>query len=390
MNLPLQMKVEKTVGWLREIWKRTEGRHRFVAFSTGKDSLALAAMLYEALEHDRPPCLCVEHELQFPVNREYLGALKTHGFDIQVLRPFLDYFELADRGIGFVTKTEPWCIPMLIGTGFLDWLQLDGARSPRSGVMFRGISGSEWSRKYHAPLEIYRRLDLPTVNPMLRFTKDEILTVLSQRYGLPLNPLYENVSRTYCICCYAPDRQRQTYAQRRFPYVHSRFYGHIEKCLFDSGLIQAGNVPERYRTEQEQLDRHGFMHWRRSPQQNAVGAVKRALRGNAISYTVRDPGWIDAKHLLPVTGRWSRIGKDIRFWDVPERQADAIMKRMMNCLDCGFCTVQCFPCRRFDRKAKQLRIEGCVQCGECLNLKHCMGWKHRFWRRVIVEASDGP
>jgi len=387
MNRPLRTKVEKSVRWLREIWKRTEGRHRFVAFSTGKDSLALAAMLYEAVGHERPPCLYVHHELQFPVDSQYLNALKTHGFNIQVLRPFLNYFELTERGMGFATKTEPWCIPMLIGTAFLEWLRLSGAPSPRSGVMFRGISGSEWSRKYHAPLEVYRRLDLPTVNPMLRFTSGEVLTVLRERYALPLNPLYENVSRTYCICCYAPDRQRQEYAQRRFPDVHSRFYAHIEECLFDSGLIDMGHVPERYRTKQEQLDRHGFMHWRRSPQQDAVGAVKRRLRGGALSYAVREPHWIDTKHLLPVAGRWSRIGNEIRFWDVPERQADAIMKRMMNCLDCGFCTVQCFACRRFDRGTRQLRIEGCVQCGKCLNLAYCMGWKHRFWRRVIAEAG---
>jgi 3'-phosphoadenosine 5'-phosphosulfate sulfotransferase (PAPS reductase)/FAD synthetase/ferredoxin len=427
MNQPLQTKVEKTVRWLRKIWKQTEGRHRFVAFSTGKDSLALAAMLYEAVEHERPPCLYVQHEVQFPVDSQYLDALKTHGFDIQVLRPFLNYFQLTERGIGFVSKTEPWCIPMLIGTALVEWLRLRDARSPRSGVMFRGISGSEWSRKYHAKLEIYRRLNLPTVNPMLRFTTDQVLTVLRQRYALPLNPLYDNVSRTYCICCYAPDRQRQAYAQRRFPDVHSRFYGHIEECLLDSGLIETDHVPERYRTKQEQLHKHGFMHWRRSHQQDAVGAVKRRLHCGALSYAVREhstclhrlayaltlgrlpplPGswplaamlderfsvqrgtsWIDSKHLLPVAGKWSRSANEIRFWDVPERQADAIMKRMMNCLDCGFCTVQCFACRRFDRNARRLRIEGCVQCGRCLNLAYCMGWKHRFWRRVIVEASD--
>ena len=350
--------------------------------------MALAALLYEAVEPERPPCLYVRHNLQFPLENHYLNRLQKRGFDIQVLRPFLNYFELTERGMGFVTKTEPWCIPMLTGTAFLEWLQHQGARTPRDGVMFRGITGSEWSRKYHAPLEVYRRLDLPTVNPMLRFTTDEVLTLLRERYALPLNPLYANVSRTYCICCYAPDRQRQEHAQQQFPDVHSRFYGHIEECLFDSGLIETCQVPERYKTKQQQLNRHGFMHWRRSPQQNTVGAVKRRLGGGALSYIVRDSRWIDAKHLLPVAGRWTRVGNEIRFWDVPERQADAIMKRMINCLDCGFCTVQCFACRRFDRKAQQLRIEGCVQCGQCLNLKYCVGWKHRFWRRVIVEADD--
>lgn len=388
MNQPLDSKVQRTVRWLRNIWKRTEGRPRFVAFSAGKDSLVLAAMLYEAVEEESPPCLHVKHDFQLPTDSWYLDMLRERGFDIQVLHPFLEYFELIDRGIGFPTKTEPWCIPMLIGSAFLEWLRLRGAPGPRAGVMFRGVSGSEWSRKYHAPLEVYQRLDLPTVNPILLFETDEIITVLRQRYGLPLNPLYDKVSRTYCICCYAPDRQRQAYAEAQFPSVHSQFYGHIEQCLFGSDLIEPSRVPKRYRTRQEQLGEHGFMHWRRSPRQDAVGAVKRRLRGDALSYTVREPRWIDAKHFRPVAGRWARVGNDIRFWDTPERQADAIMKRMLNCLDCGFCMVQCFSCRQFDRDAGELRIEGCLQCGKCLNLRYCMGWKHRFWRRVIVEAND--
>jgi len=32
-------------------------------------------------------------------------------------------------------------------------------------------------------------------------------------------------------------------------------------------------------------------------------------------------------------------------------------------------------------------LTSCLQCGKCLNLKHCMGWKHRFWRRTIIEKQ---
>ena len=87
----------------------------------------------------------------------------------------------------------------------------------------------------------------------------------------------------------------------------------------------------------------------------------------------------------PVDGKWVRVGNEIRFWDVQEKIADILIKRMINCLDCGFCMVECFPCRQFDRTTKRLRIVGCIQCGKCLRLKFCMGWRHRFWRRVIVE-----
>ena len=87
-------------------------------------------------------------------------------------------------------------------------------------------------------------------------------------------------------------------------------------------------------------------------------------------------------------GKWLLKGTELRFWDTQERVADGLVKRMINCLDCGFCVVECFSCRRFDRETKTLAIDGCIQCGKCLRLKFCMGWRRRFWRRIIVE-EDG-
>ena len=53
MDQALKTKVAETVATLRSLWGTLEGKYRFVAFSTGKDSLALAAMLYEAVEPGR-------------------------------------------------------------------------------------------------------------------------------------------------------------------------------------------------------------------------------------------------------------------------------------------------------------------------------------------------
>jgi ferredoxin len=186
--------------------------------------------------------------------------------------------------------------------------------------MFRGMSGSEYSRKFHTRLELYKRLDLPVFNPLLGFGKEEILDVIRQRYGLPLN--------------------------------------------------------------------HGFVHWRRLKAQETVGAVKRRLSQGALAYRIRDPAWIATKHLTPVSGRWLQRGNEIRFWNVEEQIADTVIKKMINCLDCGFCVVECFSGCRFDRKTKSLQINGCIHCGRCLRLKFCMGWQHRFWRRVIVTENE--
>lgn len=387
MNKTLTNKVHDTIKRMREVWPKLEGKRRFVAFSTGKDSLALAAMLYEAVEPEKPQCLYVHHDLEFQSNLEYLEELKEKGFNVQTLKPFLDYFELTDRGIGFLTLTDAWCIPMLIGTGIIEWLQKQGARNPREGVMFRGMSGSEYSHKWHSTLELYERLDLPTFNFLLEFSKEEIIEVIKSRYGLPLNPIYDHMDRTYCICCYTSDARRQAYSGQHFPEVCQKYYGHIEKLLFDSGLIEKSNLDPKYMEREEKLNRHGFVHWRRIKAQNVLGAIKRHFPSGVITYGIRENNWIDTKHLQPVNGKWLQKGNEIRFWDVPEKIADTLVNRMINCLDCGFCTVECFPCRIFDRKTKKLKIEGCIQCGKCLRLKFCMGWRHRFFRRLIMEEN---
>jgi len=380
--------VQETVRYLRGIWQRLGGRLPFVAFSTGKDSLAMAAMLYEAVEPEKPICLYSHHNLEFPGNLDYLEELRSRGFVVEVVRPFLEYFDLMERGIGFLTRKDPWCVPMLVGTGILGGLQDKGLQSPRQAVMFRGMSGSEYSRKFHSRLELYGRLDLPTFNPVLSFTKDEIIEVCKSRYGLPMNPIYEHMSRTYCICCYTSDVRRQEYSQKRFPEVCARYYGQIGRMLFDTGLIDKAALRPEHRSREEKLDRHGFVHWNRIKAQNVVGALRRRGQSGSIAYRIREPRWINVKHLEPLKGKWCLRGNEIRFWNTDERASDAVVKRMINCLDCGFCVVECFRGRRFDRQASALRVDNCVQCGRCLRLKFCMGWKHRFWRRTIAEEES--
>jgi len=385
MRKTLTTKVKNTIALIQQIYPKLKDGYPFIAFSTGKDSLAMAAMIYEAIAPDKLPCLYVHHNFEFPENLDYLAELKERGFAVEVLNPFLEYFELTDRGIGFLTLKDPWCVPMLVGTALLDWLQRKGARGPREGIMFRGMSGSEYSRKFHTGAELYGRLDLPCFNPILEFTKEEIIEIIKDRYGLPLNPIYKHMERTYCIRCYTPGKRRQVYSEQRYPHVCEKYYGHIEKLLFDSGLIEKSNLAPEYKTREEKLERHGFIYWHRQKTQNVVGAVKCRLPSGALLYHIRESDWIATKHLRPVNGKWVRVGNEIRFWDVQEKNADTLIKRMINCLDCGFCMVKCFPCRKFDRTTKQLRITGCIQCGKCLRLKFCMGWRHRFWRRVIVE-----
>ena len=384
MNKELENKVDKTIAELKKAWDVVRHRNPFVAFSTGKDSLLVASLLYEAVAPERPICLYSHHPMEFQCFLDYLETLRER-FDIHVVKPFLEYFELMDRGIGFLTLKDPWCVPLLVGTGILEWFQQRGVASPQHCFMFRGMSGGEFSHKWHSKIEVYDRLNLPTMNPILGFNVEEILEVLRERYRIPLNPIYEHMNRTYCICCYTSDQKRQAYSEEHHPEVCRKYYGQIEEMLFDSGLIHKTSVDEKYKTKEEKLERHGFVHWNRIKEQNTVGAIKQKVPPDGFCYHIRDEAWINTKHLLPVEGRWKREGNKIIFWNIPEGKCDCLIKRMLNCLDCGFCMVQCFPVRHFNRENKTLELTNCLKCGQCINLKFCMGCKHRFWRRTIAE-----
>jgi ferredoxin len=173
------------------------------------------------------------------------------------------------------------------------------------------------------------------------------------------------------------------YSKQRFPDECAKYYQQIEALLFNSGLIDQIESDEKMLSKEEKLDRHGFVHWRRRKEQEQVGAVKTKQGSDSISYIIRNPEWIAEKHLEPLKGKWIRKGNEICFFDVAEEAADTVIKRMINCIDCGFCSMQCMQSRIFDRTQKRLEVRGCTQCGKCLSLKHCMGWQHRFWRRVI-------
>ena len=81
---------------------------------------------------------------------------------------------------------------------------------------------------------------------MLAFTREEILEVLRCRYGLPLNPLYRHMDRSYCICCYTSDIRRQSYSRQRYPAVCKKYYGQIEELLFGTGLAGGGFEPPTF------------------------------------------------------------------------------------------------------------------------------------------------
>lgn len=268
MEQELNEKVDGAIERLRQLWPSVKNKKPFIAFSTGKDSLAMAAMLYEAVAPEMPPCIYSHHDFEFPEYRTYLDSLREYGFNIEVAHPHLTYFELMDRGMGFLTRHDAWCVPMLVGTALLDWLRKSGATSPSEGVMFRGISGGEYSKKFHHEREIYERLKLPTINPMLNFSSEEIIKIITERYKIPLNPIYEHLPRTYCICCYtSADPKRANYSKERFPDECAKYYQQIEELLFGSGLIDRVESDEKMLSREEKLDRHGFVHWRRRKEQ---------------------------------------------------------------------------------------------------------------------------
>jgi len=88
---------------------------------------------------------------------------------------------------------------------------------------------------------------------------------------------------------------------------------------------------------------------------------------------------------LVMTERYAHLIPD-HTRDAANALAAEVEKKLAEA-NCGFCVIERFTCRIFDRSGKTLRIEGCHQCGRRLNLMRCIGRRHRFWRRVIVEGN---
>jgi 3'-phosphoadenosine 5'-phosphosulfate sulfotransferase (PAPS reductase)/FAD synthetase len=388
MDKPLTAKIERAILFIRNIWPRIRYRNPFIAFSAGKDSLAMTALISEALESQSMPILYSSHDFEFPGHLEYINSLSSYGIITTIVHPFLNYFELVERGIGFNTLHDAWCVPYLVGSAFHAWAQEQKFSHSRQLVMFRGMTGSEHHHYMHRPFEIYGKLGLPTINPMLDFTKSEILQIINQRYGLPLNPIYQYMDRTYCICCYTQDAKRQAYSIERYPELCKNFYDHVERLLFSSGLIEKAKIAIMYKTREEKIGRHGFVHWQRMELQNIPTVLKKKYNENSVGYFFRDADLIDPKHLIPLNVKKVIGSNSIFFPKVDIRKSDVVIKRMINCLDCGFCVSQCYKARRFDANSRAIAIEECNRCGRCISLTYCMGWKHRFWRRTIVEGKE--
>ena len=85
MNKPLREKIAYAIQRMRRMWSASRSKARFVAFSTGKDSLAMMAMLYEAVEseNEKPVCLYSHHGLEFPENLEYLETIRGMDFRLK-------------------------------------------------------------------------------------------------------------------------------------------------------------------------------------------------------------------------------------------------------------------------------------------------------------------
>ena len=388
MDKCLNNKLRNAISDIKKVWAQIETKDRFIAFSGGKDSLALSLIIYEAIDEDPPPCLYVHHDMVLPIHLEYMFDLKRKSdLKIDILHPNLNYFDLIDRGIGFLTLQGSWCKQLLIGTGFLAWLQRKGIKSTKSVVMFRGISGSEYSKKWHSPFEIYTHLNMPCFNPLLNFKTEEIVELITNRYGVPLSPIYKLMERTYCICCYTGDSRSHNYFFQKYSMTIEKIQSQIKELLFDSNIIHKAKLYPEHKTIEEKFLRHGYNNWRRIKEQNVIGAVKIRKPSGLVIYKVKNPDWIDTQHLSAVVGKWLVKGDEVRFWDCDEKVTDILIKRMINCLNCGFCAVECLGHRRFDRTQKKLVVENCVQCGNCVRLNYCMGWQHRFWRRVIVKEN---
>jgi 3'-phosphoadenosine 5'-phosphosulfate sulfotransferase (PAPS reductase)/FAD synthetase len=187
--------------------------------SGGKDSTAL--LLWAVCESGYPletlnVTFCDtgnEHEYTY----EHIRLLSERVHPIEVIKPPLDFYQLANKKKRFPSPTRRFCtselkikptrvhIQKLLGQGY-DVLLHSGVRAEESKERAE-LPERKWDEFFDC--EVYR--------PLLRWTIDDVWAI-HRRYGIPRNKLYDlGAKRVGCLPCIMSRKAEIRMIARRFP-----------------------------------------------------------------------------------------------------------------------------------------------------------------------------
>ena len=384
-----------------------------VAFSGGKDSLAVLLLVRKAFLDQSFHVMFINTGIEFPQTSENVtSAISELGLDTQLLVKHVDkeqFFRVLDL-YGFVARDYRVCCKSVkLGPTS----QLIDEHFPQGCLSFIGQRRYE-SHRRSASSRIWKNPWVPNqigASPIHKWTALMIWLYLFQEEA-PYNPLYqEGFERIGCMFCPASTMSEFEIIAHRFPVEWSRWTATAEKILQKEGLSQKWlkhgfwrwktppkmirELAEKMKIElpsYESVKPKGLMTYNLSltPNENteeilingqftnpidltiaaaflpAIGDIVLDLDRMILELTVKD-------EKKPIKAVFFESGLFTITGNITEKEGDHIVKTVLRgllCTACGTCQSLCsHDAISLDSGRATIIKEKCSRCGECLRGK---------------------
>ena len=391
------IELEKKVAEARRFMRKTANRYSdlpvAVAFSGGKDSLAVLGLALEEFSEEGFTVFFNNTGIEFPETVEYVEELRKE------LEPKGVKFIVADAGYAFwraihvfsppgrdyrwcckVTKLGP--ITMAIKENY-----------PKGVLMFVGQRKYESIKRFKQP-RVWRNPWVPNergASPIFHWRALEVWLYIFSR-KLKYNPLYEDrLDRIGCFLCPSASLAEIYTLKEEKP----ELWGKWEKEL--------KRWQKRFKMPDEWIT-YGFWRWKKlskgekaiarelgvdMPEERSWEPVKVEIRENGEGYELEFNTVLNKKRLLevaPILGEVGVEGDVVRAGDVefltgtriaraPNEEeawnAYYLVKRAYECVGCGVCVGKCPEgALSIDPRSRKIVVNPglCTHCRECMDV----------------------
>ncbi|NJE85817.1 4Fe-4S dicluster domain-containing protein [Thermococcus sp. CX2] len=390
-SIELEKKVEEARRFMRKTAMRYADLPIAVAFSGGKDSLAVLGLALEEFGDEGFTVFFNNTGIEFPETLEYVEELRKE------LEPKGIKFVVADAGDAFwralhvfsppgrdyrwcckVTKLGP--ITMAIKENY-----------PKGILMFVGQRKYESIKRFKQP-RVWKNPWVPNetgASPIFHWRALEVWLYIFSR-GLKYNPLYEErLDRIGCFLCPSSSLAEIYTLKEEKPELWAKWENELERWR------RRFNLPEEWIT-------YGFWRWKKLskgekaiakklgveiPEERSWEPVRYSIEEENGVFTVRFNTVVNLKRIrevVPILGEVEEGENYIRAGKVTFRvdgaytedfnegvQAYYLVKRAYECVGCGVCVGKCPEgALSIDPVSKKIVVDGslCTHCRECMDV----------------------
>ncbi len=388
----LERKVDEARGFIRRIASRYSSLPVAVAFSGGKDSLAVLGLALEEFGEDFT-VFFNNTGIEFPETVEYVENLRKE------LEPRGIKFVVADAGDAFWRglyvfsppgRDYRWCCKVTkLGPITLAIKE----NYPKGVLMLVGQRKYESIKRFKQP-RVWRNEWVPNevgASPIFHWRAIEVWLYIFSR-KLPYNPLYERgFDRIGCFLCPSASLAEFERLKREKPELWRKWFRALDYWR------RRFNLPEEWIT-------YGFWRWKKLSKGEKVIARKlgveipeeRSWEPVRVKIEETDEGYelefntvLNKRRLLqvaPILGEVSVEGDVVKAGDVEfftgTRKAKApsgeealssyyLIKRAYECVGCGVCVGKCpEEALSIDERSKKIVVDWsrCTHCRECMEV----------------------